>query len=220
MESVSVIKKNQIFSRNDIDKMEKGFKVNFINSLSGFKSANLIGTQSEEGINNLCIVSSVFHLGSSPPLFGMIIRPHTVTRDTIENIQATGQYTINHVNTHIITAAHQTSARYDKHVNEFDETNLSETFTQNCKAPYVEEANIKMGLQLCEIKHLDINTTELVIGEVIEVVTDQDLNLEDGYLDIEKAETACVSGLDSYHQTQRIDRFSYAKPGKDIKSIW
>ena len=36
---------------------------------------------------------------------------------------------------------------------------------------------------------------------------------EDGYADIEKANTACISGLDSYHSTTRVAQFAYAKPG-------
>jgi hypothetical protein len=39
--------------------------------------------------------------------------------------------------------------------------------------------------------------------------------LDDGYVDIEKAETITISGLDNYHETKRIARLSYAKP--DIK---
>jgi hypothetical protein len=54
----------------------------FINSLSGFKSSNLIGTQDAEGKTNLCIVSSLVHLGSSPALVGLIMRPDIVPRDT------------------------------------------------------------------------------------------------------------------------------------------
>jgi hypothetical protein len=37
---------------------------------------------------------------------------------------------------------------------------------------------------------------------------------EDGSLDLEKAETVAISGLDSYHSTKRLARLSYAKPDK------
>jgi len=39
--------------------MKQRQRAHFINSLSGFKSANLIGTQSNAGITNVSIVSSV-----------------------------------------------------------------------------------------------------------------------------------------------------------------
>ena len=86
------------FSKNTIENLDSRYRAHFINSLSGFKSANLIGTQDNQGHTNLAIVSSVFHLGAHPPLVGMIIRPHSVPRHTLENILETGFYTINHVN--------------------------------------------------------------------------------------------------------------------------
>jgi len=59
-------------------------RVNLINSLSGFKSANLLGTRASNGQENLSIVSSCFHLGADPALIGMIIRPHSVDRHSLE----------------------------------------------------------------------------------------------------------------------------------------
>ncbi len=108
------------FNRQALDQLEDRFRARLINSLSGFKSANLIGTISDNGITNLSIVSSVFHIGANPPLVGMIIRPHSVTRDTLENIINTRQYTINQVSDRIWQQAHQCSARYDADISEFD----------------------------------------------------------------------------------------------------
>ena len=42
---------------------------------------------------------------------------------------------------------------------------------------------------------------------------------KDGYVDIERAGTIAISGLDSYHETKRIARLSYAKPGVEPKEI-
>ena len=50
-------------------------RVTLINCLSGFKSANLIGTQDGQGRTNLAIISSAFHLGADPALLGFISRP-------------------------------------------------------------------------------------------------------------------------------------------------
>ena len=67
------------FTQNDIAQMNKRFRTNFINALSGVKSANLVGTTGPNG-DNLAIISSVFHLGADPALMGMIMRPHTASR--------------------------------------------------------------------------------------------------------------------------------------------
>lgn len=73
-------------------------RARFVNCLSGFKSANVIGTRDRHQQNNLAMISSVVHLGSNPPLLGFVMRPQSVTRHTRENIEESGVYTINQVN--------------------------------------------------------------------------------------------------------------------------
>ena len=199
-------------TQDDIKAMEQRERARLINSLSGFKSANLIGSQNASGITNLAIVSSVFHLGASPALIGMIIRPDTVPRDTLSNIKATGVYTINHVNSLIWQQAHQTSARYDESESEFEKVALTEQFEKGINAPFVGESQAKFALKLREIKPLEINGTVLVIGEITNIIVPQMVLAKDGFIDIEALDTVTISGLDSYHTTERIGRLSYAKP--------
>jgi len=87
----------KIFDQKDIENLHHLYRINLINSCSGYKSANLIGTQSKDGQTNLAVFSSVMHLGSNPPLIGFILRPDNVPRHTYENIMETGVYTVNHV---------------------------------------------------------------------------------------------------------------------------
>lgn len=191
--------------------LENRYRAHLINSLSGFKSANLVGTQDGNGQTNLAIVSSVFHLGAHPPLVGMIIRPHSVPRHTLENLLATKQYTINHVNKDIYNKAHQTSARYDKDESEFDATGLTTEYLNDFTAPFVKESKLKYALELKEHHHLTINGTELIIGEITDIYFDEACLQEDGFVDIEAIGTVAVSGLDSYHVTERLARLAYAK---------
>lgn len=206
-------------TRQEIAGMDKRFRTNFINSLSGFKSANLVGTADVHGISNLCIVSSVFHVGANPPLLGMIMRPHTVTRDTLKNIKDTKEFTINHVNSSMVRQAHQTSARYPSDVSEFDAVGLSQYKSTLLNAPYVEESKVRIGMQLRSIQEIVLNKTELVIGEIIEVQMDNKYVLEDGFIELEPMNGVVVSGVDAYHSTQTIDRLSYAKPDASASSI-
>ena len=75
---------------DEINKLEKVKRLKLINSITGVKSANLIGTKSNDGITNLAIFSSVVHLGSKPPLLGFITRTSKkVKRNTLENIIST-----------------------------------------------------------------------------------------------------------------------------------
>ena len=208
-----------IFTKQNILEFEKLYRTNFINSLSGFKSANLIGTISSEGKTNLAIFSSVIHVGANPPLMGFLMRPISVERHTYTNIKETNCFTINHINKEIFKLAHQTSARYEKDISEFDACKLTPQFTKAVKAPYVKESKIKFGLKFLEEQEIKSNGTIFIVGEIVEIVLPDDVVGVDGYVDIEKAETIVISGLDGYHETKKIARLSYAKSGVELKEI-
>ena len=63
------------FNQEKLDSLHNIFKINLINSCSGYKPANLIATVSKKGFENVAIFSSVVHVGSNPPLLGFIVRP-------------------------------------------------------------------------------------------------------------------------------------------------
>ncbi len=201
-----------VYQAADLAGMEKSFRANFINSLSGFKSVNLVGTVSPVGVTNLAIFSQVFHLGASPALMGLLVRPDTVPRDTLTNLLATGYFTLNHITPEFYQAAHQTSGRYTS--SEFVATGLSPEISPLHPAPYVAEAQVKIGLKFIERHDLAINGTVLIIGQVVETIIQADCIATDGYIDLEKAQSITCSGLDSYHTTQRLARLTYAKPNQ------
>jgi flavin reductase (DIM6/NTAB) family NADH-FMN oxidoreductase RutF len=196
-----------------LSNMPDRYRAHLINCLSGFKSANLIGTINGQGQTNLAMFSSVVHLGSSPPLIGFITRPRSVTRHTLENIQQTKQYTINQVSEQFYLGAHQTSARYLRGESEFTQTGLSEHYIDGYSAPFVKESRLKYVLTLREIMPITLNNTQLVIGEVTDILCDEQAIKNDGYIDIEALNSVAISGLDSYHVSERLSRLSYAKTG-------
>jgi len=208
----------KIIKQNILD-FEKLYRAAFVNSLSGFKSANLIGTISLKGKINLAIFSSVIHVGANPPLMGFLMRPVSVERHTYTNIKEINHFTINHINKEIFKQAHQTSARYERNISEFEACQLTPEYTETIKAPYVKESKIKVGLKFLEEQEIKSNGTMFIIGEIQEIILPDDATLTDGYVDIEKAGTIAISGLDSYHETKRISRLSYAKPGIKPKEI-
>ena len=200
------------FSKQDIKAMDTRYRAHFVNSLSGYKSANLIGTRSSQGLTNACIVSSVVHLGADPALVAFVHRPHTVERHTLENILQTKAYTINHVGHHFYEAAHHTSARYPRDVSEFEMAQIDIEDT-DFPAPYAANSRIRLGMRLVEALDLSINGTVFIIGEISELFIDDTISVaDDGKIDLISAETVCVSGLDEYHGATRLARLPYAKP--------
>jgi len=202
----------------DLPNLPKRYRTNLINCLSGFKSVNLVGSVSETGVNNLSIVSSVIHLGANPALMGFIMRPISVTRDTYYNIMATGSYTFNHLTADFYEAAHQASARYLPEESEFAQVGLTPQFSEKINAPYVAESIIKIGLEYRDKKEIELNDTILMISEVVEIRLPDNIVAEDGWLDLEAAETVTCCGLDSYHRTAQLGRLPYAKRAATIKS--
>ncbi|WP_366185590.1 flavin reductase [Flavobacterium ovatum] len=211
--------KKTIICSDELDVLEKQQRVNLINSLGGFKSVALVGTADSNGNTNAAIFSSFFHIGANPPLIGMIFRPSPPERDTMRNIIETGFYTINHINESIYKQAHQTSARYDADVSEFDATGLTPEYKNNFFAPFVAESNVQLGIEYKDKIEIAINNTTIIIGEIIQIHIPEDCLLEDGFVNLEKANTITTSGLDSYHKTTQLDRLSYAKPNKEVTSI-
>ena len=207
------------FNSLAISEMEKQYRVHLINSLGGFKSVVLVGTADAQRNTNVAIFSSVFHIGANPPLMGLVFRPTPPERDTYNNILNTGFYTLNHLNDSILKQAHQTSARYDKGISEFDETGLTAEYKSDFFAPFVAESHIQIGLAFREKIDIAINNTTLIIGEIVQLYVPENTIQSDGFLDLEQANTLTCSGLDSYHKTVQLDRLSYAKPGLEITSL-
>lgn len=198
---------------DQINQLEKQYRISLINSLVGYKSLNLLGTISKEGITNLCIISSAFHLGANPPLLGLVIRPERAHNDTLTNIKSTGQYTLNNVLPEWYMQAHQTSASYAAGISEFDTCGFQKLYADRFKAPFVKQSTIRIGLELREIIDVELNGTTILIGEIVQILTDDAMIAENGTVDHIKAKTMTVAGLDTYFLPQPIGRLAYAKPG-------
>lgn len=202
----------KFFAYNDIQDLEKIYKINLINSCSGFKSANLLGTVSENGITNVAIFSSVTHLGSNPPTLGFILRPTTVPRNTYKNILDTGIFTINHIWEDIIEDAHHTSAKYTEEISEFDMTNLEPEFKGNFKAPFVKNAPVQMSMKFMEEIYISSNDVILIVAQIQELFVHDELLQEDGLINLSKGKVVAINGLDTYTLPKFKTQLSYQRP--------
>ena len=207
-------------SKADIQSMQKVERLNLINSLSGIKPANLIGTIDQEGKENLAIFSSVVHLGSNPALFWFIFRPQgDVRRHTHENIISTGVYTINFVTTDFIQNAHYTSAKFDASINEFVKSKLTPSYIDDYDAPFVEESPIKMGLKFVEEIPIKSNGTTLMVGQVEHIIMPNETMKDNGHIDLGELDVAGISGLNTYYSLTKKDRFPYVRKNNSLEDL-
>ena len=202
----------QHFSKENIDALATRYKNNLINSISGYKSANLIGTQNKAGNTNLAVFNSVVHLGSNPALLGFILRPTTVPRHSYQNMKETGVFTINHISKDQIEDAHHSSAKYAEDISEFDQTNLEAEYKADCLAPFVKGAPVQIACRYVNDYLIKENDTLLVVGALEHLFVQEEMLLEDGYVQLDKGEVVTVNGIDGYALPQLLARFPYARP--------
>lgn len=199
-------------SKSDIQNTERVKRLNIINSVSGIKPGNLVGTQSKGGITNLAIISSVVHLGSNPPFLGFVMRPtQEVRRDTYENILESGFFTVNHIHSSFTEEAHYTSVKFDSSVSEFEACALTEEYLHDFPAPFVKESILKVGLKHVESIPIQSSNTIMVVGQIEHLIIPDDAIEPNGYIDLGIAESVGISGLNSYYELNKIDEFPYAR---------
>ena len=157
-----------LFRKKDLIKLPSRTRANLVNKMAGFKSPVLIGTRNQKGKNNLSIVSSLVHLGSSPSLLGMNLRPRTeMYSHTLKNIESEKQFTVSFIDKSIYKKSHLCSAKLPANESEFEYSGLTPEFNviANWSTPHVAESKIQIGLVLSDHFQLK-NKCNFIVGEV------------------------------------------------------
>lgn len=200
-------------SKKELVETDRVRRLNLINSATGVKPANLIGTISSAEVLNLAIFSSVVHLGSDPALYGFVMRSDKeVRRHTLENILETKVYTINNVHRSFTERAHYTSAKFASDESEFEKCGIEEEYLFGFEAPFVRSSQVKLGMKFVELIPIEVNGTILVIGEILHLIVPEDAVSAEGQIDLEKSGNIGISGLDSYYRLEKFATFPYARP--------
>ncbi len=99
-----------------------------------------IGTISESGVHNLAPYSFFNVVAMHPPTF--VIAPVTIggRKDTLNNIEKTGVFTVNVVSEETVEAMNATAATLPPDVDEFAHTGLTAVTAETSDAPMVGEA--------------------------------------------------------------------------------
>ncbi|WP_127471672.1 flavin reductase family protein [Thiomicrorhabdus aquaedulcis] len=199
------------YSKDTLDSLALSQKISLINSITGVKPANLIGSQDANGQTNLAIFSSVVHLGSHPPLIGFVLRPKQVMalaqtatpkwveRHTYDNIIHTGVYTINHVSLPMVAAAHATAQRYPQTVSEFAACGLTPEYLPQFNAPFVVQSVCKFGLRFIEEIAIERNGTTLIVGEVEHILLADNALSPEGAVRLDTLNSVGLGGTNHYY---------------------
>lgn len=208
------------FDQSTIASMSKVPRLNLINSVTGYKSANLIGTVSSDKILNVAVISSVTHLGSNPPMLGFMIRPMpTAPKDTYKNIKENHYFTVNSITKTMIADAHHTSANYQPGISEFEKTNLEAEFLDFLNVPFVKGSPVQLLCKYLNEYPILENGCIHLIASIEKVYVKDDLLQDDFSVQLDLGEIVAINGIDGYALPQLINRFEYAHPDQPTKSI-
>lgn len=196
------------------------FTVGDLRGVDGYKLATglivprpigWIGSLSSEGVPNLAPYSFFNAVSGQPPTF--VFSPGRGSRkDTLANVRAVGEFTINIVTEEVAEAMNATAATFEHDVDEFEACGLTAVPSSTIRPPMVGEckANIECVVtQIVDIGHVE-HGNGLVIGEAVEI------HVADHLLDgtrVNQAELKSIGRHVGNMYSRSTDLFELIRPG-------
>lgn len=140
-----------------------------------------ISTVSGEGVLNLAPFSFFTAVTSKPPTicFSPTRRPDGSKKDTLQNIEQTGEFVVNVVTEDVAQQMNETATDFPSDIDEFESAGLTPVPSQIVTPPRVKESPIHMECKLYKFVPVGERGGGLVIGEVVIFHIADDV-LEDG----------------------------------------
>ena len=174
-------------------------------------------TTDAKGSVNLSPFSYFNVFSSNPPI--LIFSPSRRVRDnttkhTLENAKETKEVVINIVNHSIVEQMSKSSREYDKGVNEFLETGLTQVPSLKVKPPRVLESPISFECKVNNIVSLGDSggAGQLIIAKVVQIHINKDYLDSEGDIDSEKLDLVARMGGDWYTRVNKDSMFKIPKP--------
>ena len=128
-----------------------------------------VGTVDAQGVTNLAPHSFFTMASEDPPI---VLFSSTTRKDTVANVEETGEFTISLVSRPLFEAANQTSAPYPREVSEFERAGLAEEDSALVAAPRAAGSPAVLECTLEDV--IPVGTSFLVLGRVVRVAVDTD----------------------------------------------
>lgn len=171
----------------------------------------LVSTIDTEGGYNLAPFSFFMGVSSAPPMvaFSVVRRRQGDKKDTLRNVEETGEFVVNVVTEPIAEAMNLTSADAPYGHDEFALAGLTALPSERVAAPRVAESPVNMECRLERVLELGTQPAYLVLGEVTLFHVREDV-LTDGKVDPLKLRPVARLGAADY--TRLGDVFAMARP--------
>ncbi|NQV98655.1 MAG: flavin reductase family protein [Rhodospirillales bacterium] len=176
-----------------------------------------ISSISADGHINLAPYSFFNGLAGEPPLvmFSNNGSPQKAAKDTLRNVEATGEFVCNMATWDLRDKMNASSAPVDADTNEFEIAGLEMAPSELVKPPRVKDAPIHMECVYVDTMELPCETpggrNVLVVGRVIGIHI-KDAYMTDGMVDIERIRPLARMGYQDYTAVEKV--FTLVRPEK------
>jgi flavin reductase (DIM6/NTAB) family NADH-FMN oxidoreductase RutF len=172
-----------------------------------------VSTIGQDGVYNVAPFSCFTLMSMHPAILGFSIgrRRGGGKKDTLVNIEFSGDFVVNVVSESIAEAMNQTAGDYPSHVDEFKEAGLTPAASDTVRPPQVAESPIQFECRLMQILEFGIfpHINNFVIGEILMIHVKDDL-LVDGVIQTDRVKAIGRLGGDFYCRTG--DVFEMKRP--------
>ncbi|WP_310619371.1 flavin reductase family protein [Flexibacterium corallicola] len=146
-----------------------------------------VSTKSKAGVFNLAPYSFFSAIGDNPP---MVAISSSGYKDTVANIDATGEFVCNMATYDLAQAMNQSSRMVEESVSEFDLGRVTPVPGQMIEVPRVREAKAALECKSLSVQRLvDLEGSEtnqwLILGQVVGIHIDDSV-LKNGLVDTSK----------------------------------
>ncbi|MBV9787099.1 MAG: flavin reductase family protein [Chloroflexi bacterium] len=173
-----------------------------------------VATIGEEGTPNLAPFSYFNIACTDPPmlLFCPQRRGDGSPKDTLRNVQTTGEFVLHIVSEELAAAMNQTSAEYPYATDEFAATGLRAAPSSLVAPPRVADAAVAFECRVEQIVHVgSARGGEIVIGRVLQIHVRDDV-YHDGYIILDALKPVARLAGNDYARVN--DTFSLQRPSK------
>lgn len=173
-----------------------------------------VSTVSREGATNLAPFSFFQGVTAKPPtvLFCPVNDREGKPKDSLRNVEATGEFVVNIVDFAHAAPMNATSAPLPYGESEFEKFGIASTASTKVKPPRVATAPVALECVLHQIVRVGEGPLggNIVIGRIVLVHIDERVRGADGLCDPAKLDTIARLGGDGYART--TERFTVVRP--------
>jgi flavin reductase (DIM6/NTAB) family NADH-FMN oxidoreductase RutF len=172
-----------------------------------------VSTVGPAGIFNLSPFSFFTAASMNPPVvcFCPLRKANGHPKDTLTNIERTGDFVVNVVSEEFIAQVNMTSAEFPPEVDEFQVSGLTPVPGDLVKSPRVKESHVSMECKLFQIFEISNRPSggSIVTGEIVR------LHVDDAYIDnyrIDPGKLKAVGRMAGATYVRTADRFDLTRP--------